>query len=481
MPVKHVPSWRTVHIRRVIRVVVSCVCATAAMVGYVAGDVCDVLPGPLTLQAVPVRHIDTPLQAVSGEPIVASVDTGLPVDSARADAVISALLAAPGVGTDVSVAIADGTGQIVAQRELDTPREPASTLKTLTALAASATLDMGATLDTQTYLVQTGDVPVVIIKGNGDMLLSDGYNDASHVNGRAGLASLAQDTATALRQRGIAAVQVRYDDSLFGSTRAPANIERNNPGNLYYTGVSSMAIDGGRQWNGQRPSNPDVFEEYPTLSTTTAQDAAGVFVQRLRDQGIEVQGDATQETVPANTSPIAQVHSAMLSEILAFALRHSDNTLAEEFGRLTALAAGTDNSPSGAVQAVQAALAKLGISTDGLQMADCSGLSPGSQLTIRTLLDVQHHNVVADGQAAAAEGLSIPGVNGTAQYRITDEAAAGLLRVKTGSLDEVTSMTGNVSRRSGGVLTFAVIVNNPDDYAAAKQAVDTFITELVNL
>ena len=57
----------------------------------------------------------------------------------------------------------------------------------------------------------------------------------------------------------------------------------------------------------------------------------------------------------------------------------------------------------------------------------------------------------------------------------------GLIRVKTGSLGDVTSMTGNVSRLNGGALTFAVIANNPTDFAAAKAAIDTFVAGLPKL
>ena len=70
---------------------------------------------------------------------------------------------------------------------------------------------------------------------------------------------------------------------------------------------------------------------------------------------------------------------------------------------------------------------------------------------------------------------------GTAESRLNDADEAGLIRVKTGSLGDVTSMTGNVSRLNGGALTFAVIVNNPTDFAAAKAAIDTFVAGLPKL
>lgn len=80
---------------------------------------------------------------------------------------------------------------------------------------------------------------------------------------------------------------------------------------------------------------------------------------------------------------------------MAFTMRHSDNSLAEEFGRLLALQVGADNSPAGAVQAVKSVLERKGITTTGLDMRNCSGLTEDSKLTARTLLEVQLRNLAA--------------------------------------------------------------------------------------
>ena len=112
-----------------------------------------------------------------------------------------------------------------------------------------------------------------------------------------------------------------------------------------------------------------------------ARDAALVFQQRLAEQGITVQGFVSQGTVAGASHPLASVRSASLNEIMAFAMRHSDNSLAEEFGRLLALQVGADNSPAGAVQAVKSVLERKGITTTGLDMRNCSGLTEDSKLT----------------------------------------------------------------------------------------------------
>ena len=476
-------EYRHVKRRRYITVALSVALTTVLCVGYVVADIFDKLPGVLTLQEVEHITAKTPGNAIPAATVVGGLDASKTVDAAAAKTLISQFeTAASDFGGEYAIAIADAAGNVIAEHALDKSYTPASTMKTLTAYAAATTLDMGETLDTQTYLEQREDgTSRLVLKGNGDMLLGAGASDSSHINGRAGLGTLAASTAQALRQRGITSVTLVYDDSLFGNDRWPNGIAELDSDHVYYAPTASMAVDGGRNWNGAGPADPDMFSTYPALSTQPARETAQVFAQRLAEQGIAVNSSVEQGTVPEGTSPIAAVHSASLNEIMAFMLRHSDNSLAEEFGRLLALHIGANNSPAGAVQSVEQVLTQRGISTKGLTMLNCSGLSDDSKLTAHTLLDVQQRNLAAGAGAAAAEGLSVVGFVGTAANRLNDADEAGLIRVKTGSLGEVTSMTGNVSRHKGGALSFAVIVNNPDDFEAAKSAIDAFVAALPKL
>lgn len=476
-------EYRHVKRRRYITVALSVALTTVLCVGYVVADIFDKLPGVLTLQEVEHITAKTPGNAIPAATVVGGLDASKTVDAAAAKTLISQFeTAASDFGGEYAIAIADAAGNVIAEHALDKSYTPASTMKTLTAYAAATTLDMGETLDTQTYLEQREDgTSRLVLKGNGDMLLGAGASDSSHINGRAGLGTLAASTAQALRQRGITSVTLVYDDSLFGNDRWPNGIAELDSNHVYYAPTASMAVDGGRNWNGAGPADPDMFSTYPALSTQPAREAAQVFAQRLAEQGIAVNSSVEQGTVPEGTSSIAAVHSASLNEIMAFMLRHSDNSLAEEFGRLLALHLNADNSPAGAVRSVEQVLVQQGVSTEGLIMPNCSGLSEESKLTARTLLEVQQRNLTSGAGAAAAEGLSVVGFVGTAANRLNDADEAGLIRVKTGSLGDVTSMTGNVSRHNGGALSFAVIVNNPDDFEAAKSAIDTFVATLPKL
>lgn len=519
----------------------SAILSLVIMVTYVSLDVCDILPGPLTLR---LQHkstvVSSPLALLSVPSLAKGATYGKPINREQSQKLIDALIADPSISNNTSVVIMDANGSVIASHEANTPREPASTLKTLTAAVASRTLDMGSTLDTQVFLLpksakdseqSSGSKSVsksgsnlrkIVLRGNGDMLLGVGENDWSHVNGRAGLTTLAKRTAAALKLDNIHEVSLSLDDSLFGAKRAPALVYETDTERRFYAETSSMAIDDARQRDLQILGiDADAITDFPLSDPHPALSVGQVFARLLIKQGIEVRNysdktdkkaenstenyldssknsenknksedsqnpeievSETRPLISENSRLLAQVSSAPLNEVMSYMLRLSDNTLAEEFGRLTAIAAHKSNSPKGAVQAVEEGLRKLKISTRGLNMSDCSGLSPKSHVLVTTLAKVQVLNINADsGGAASSEGLSLPGLVGTSRKRLADESAAGLLRVKTGSLSEVSSMSGNVSRKSGGVLTFAVVANQPYDFWGAFVAINKFMAQLPNL
>ncbi len=519
----------------------SAILSLVIMVTYVSLDVCDILPGPLTLRLQHKSTVVSSPRALLSVPSLAKGATyGKPINREQSQKLIDALIADPSISNNTSVVIMDANGSVIASHEANTPREPASTLKTLTAAVASRTLDMGSTLDTQVFLLPKSakdseqssgsksvsksgsDLRKIVLRGNGDMLLGVGENDWSHVNGRAGLTTLAKRTAAALKLDNIHEVSLSLDDSLFGAKRAPALVYETDTERRFYAETSSMAIDDARQRDLQILGiDADAITDFPLSDPHPALSVGQVFARLLIKQGIEVRNysdktdkkaenstensldssknsedenkledsqnpeievSETRPLISENSRLLAQVSSAPLNEVMSYMLRLSDNTLAEEFGRLTAIAAHKSNSPKGAVQAVEEGLRKLKISTRGLNMSDCSGLSPKSHVLVTTLAKVQVLNINADsGGSASSEGLSLPGLVGTSRKRLADESAAGLLRVKTGSLSEVSSMSGNVSRKSGGVLTFAVVANQPYDFWGAFVAINKFMAQLPNL
>lgn len=469
--------------KRALRVIASASITFLIAAGLIYGDITDVTPGILTL--TPQKSYTPPVarHSVASQSQLSNLPQDAHADATQVNQAIAPLLELP---ADVSVSVTNLDGSVIAEHSATVPREPASTTKTLTALAASQVLDLNATLQTQTLLSK--DNTTLLLRGQGDMLLGRGQSDPSHINGRAGLQTLAEQTAKALQLRGISHIALCYDTSLFGSNREPKTIEVNNPEHRYYTNISAFAVDGGRKYEGGIPSNPDGSNGYPILVENAEEDAAQTFADVLTSQGIRIDGDIAEddsgtqvESQHGALTALASVESAPLREIMAFTLRHSDNTLAEELGRLVALAKGYENTPEGASKAVLDTLSENGIDTKGAVLADCSGLSAGTRLTTKLLNQVQLTAVQKAGNASAViTGASIPGLVGTARNRLTDADAAGHLRVKTGSLDQTSAMSG-IAVGDKGALTFAIVVNNPENMTEAIETINAAVSALAEV
>ena len=469
------------RIKRRWRVALATLVAVMLVVGYACMDLTDLVPGPLTLAKT--SHSSVPPAVMVGEPPTLAADKpGSTVDASQVQQLVDAFTSAPGLGNGYSLVIRQADGRVLAQKNADQARQPASTMKTLTAAAAASVLDMSSHLDTEAVLdSSTPSQAMLTLRGHGDMLLGVGKDDPLHVNGRAGLGTLAEETAQALHRQGIDRVSLAYQDTLFGDDQEPEGIAENNPDGIYFQVPVSMAVDEARQGRAEPVAYPDAGVYLPRVENPAGA-AAVSFASSLMEAGIQVDNaQGPDRTDHARGRVLARVHSARLSEVMSLMLRNSDNSLAELFGRLTALALNMPNSPAGAVKAVISTLNKLGVDTAGLKMADCSGLTPGSVLRVGTLADVQQLALADKGLTPLVKGLSVVGLTGTAASRKVDDQADGLIRAKTGTLDQVTSLTGNVIRRSGGVLVFAVVVNDPEDAAAARQAVDTLVGSLDRL
>ncbi|MEE1324234.1 MAG: D-alanyl-D-alanine carboxypeptidase [Bifidobacteriaceae bacterium] len=471
--------WTTISIAAI----AACALCTACFYGDRLGWQHRLSPSTGAVATVP--GAPAPASTVAAKSLVGNAtDRSTPINQSVIDQALKTFESNPSLGTDNSVLIENSDGKTLASLDPMVPRTPASNLKTLTALAIVHTLNMGSTLTTDTYLVsRSGSTGTIVLKGHGDMLLGIGYNDPDHVVGRAGLASLAQETADDLKARKVTSVTLNIDNSLFGSETTPPTMIPGIEAMGDYTPMSSMAINEGKI--GLLGSNPDdIKNAYLPRQTDPAGAVSAVFAQLLAKDGITVspqRGTASDTQMKAETvgNQLGVIHSAPLWEILRLTLQQSDNTLIELLGRLLALKVGAANSTAGATGAVVKIDSRLGIDMNGVHMADCSGLSNGSTATVTALVQVERQ-YYESANADALEGLSVAGFSGTAREHDFAPDIYGLARLKTGTLGNVTAQSGTILPLKGGLLYFSVIVNNPASEAGAERAIDNFVSALAD-
>ncbi len=187
------------------------------------------------------------------------------------------------------------------------------------------------------------------------------------------------------------------------------------------------------------------------------------FQRLLMDRGITVAGEPGTGVAPADAVDLATIQSVPLSELVGEMLINSDNNTAELVLKEIGLAASGDGSRTAGAEAVIATLAEWGIATDGLVVADGSGLAPGNQLNCAALLTVLARTDLGDA-------LPVAGESGTLGDVFTDHPLAGQLTGKTGTLNNppfnidppaVKALAGYVPVDGGGSIEYVLILNGP--------------------
>ena len=424
--------------------------ATLAVGGayYGLADALDLAPGPLSAAepSYAVRPFPTPSPVEAPGPHVTGLAADAPTPSATVLSGYAGTLAddslIPGATTGVSI-IDVATGTELVDHQASAPLTPASSNKVLTAWASLSALGGGHRMETRAVL-SGGTVTLV---GGGDVLLAADAGDPSAVVGHAGLGDLARAAAAELTGQGVTSVSVALDDTMFA-------------GPTWNSGWES----GNEAWVGQiQPIMVDVTAYGSTgYPADPAMEAAQAFSRALSAAGITVTGEVARAAAPAGATKLASVQSAPLADVLSVSIKASDNTMTEVEGRVLAAATGREASFTGATQAVREQLQADGFDVTGLTLVDVCGLAKGDKVPAHLLAQIIARAAGADGGTVGRDlltALPVGALDGTLSDRYVGTSAAGVVRAKTGSLDQTVSLTGTVVTADGRLLAYSVIID----------------------
>ena len=213
---------------------------------------------------------------------------------------------------------------------------------------------------------------------------------------------------------------------------------------------------------------------------------ASVLRNLLLRSGIEVTGEAfdvddVQPPVDARATTVLYTHrSRPLTEIVRPLLKESINLYAEAVMRLNA-ARGVFPTNDAALEGFRLRLAAWGISPEGQQLVDGSGLSRRDVIATETLITVLRHMHDPTGTSPWMQALPVAGVDGSLAGRMKGTPAEANVRAKTGTMSNVRSLAGYVRTRDGERLAFAIIVNNFEGTGAqATAAIDSIAVRLAS-
>ena len=191
----------------------------------------------------------------------------------------------------------------------------------------------------------------------------------------------------------------------------------------------------------------------------------------LAQRGVKVKGRVKAGATPPAAKLLFAAQSETLDVILKRLNKNSSNFIAEML--LKTLGAERHGAPGSfpkGVEAVEDFLeTKVGIRRGTYVMKNGSGLNDANRFSAAQLDRILRH--MAGNFPIAPEYLSslgIAGKDGTLRYRFEGTEAVGRLRAKTGTLENVSALSGYVVSASGERFTFAAMVN---DFAGRTWAV----------
>ncbi|MEX0912184.1 MAG: D-alanyl-D-alanine carboxypeptidase/D-alanyl-D-alanine-endopeptidase [Gemmatimonadota bacterium] len=169
--------------------------------------------------------------------------------------------------------------------------------------------------------------------------------------------------------------------------------------------------------------------------------------------------------------------SPPLSEVITVTNHFSQNLFAEALFKTVGRIALGDGTFAGGALAVQYFLeCEKPLDFSGMRIVDGSGLSPVNRVTTRTtihLLDLMTRTDVWDAfYTSLPEAASPNGGRHSLRSRMGGTAAARNLRAKTGTISNVSGLSGYVHAGNGELLAFSIFVNDIGSTWQAKRAED---------
>lgn len=344
----------------------------------------------------------------------------------------------PGIRVDIEDAT---TGQVLYQRRPAVPAVPASTAKLFTAAAALADLDPAQRLTTR--VVQGTIAGSIVVIGAGDPTLTAAPPKATGDYAGAGHLS---DLAAQLTRRNLPVNRIVIDGSLYSGPDVSPGWAKDDVPSDYASAITAFMTDGGRARPGDVVRS-DIPDEAAANSLAAALDIPDAEISHGR--------------APRNAKVLATVQSAPIGLMVEQMLQTSDNVIAEALARQVAIKEGLPASFLGSAKAVRAVLQRLGIDV-GTGLTDGSGLSAKDHVTAHALAQVLSLAARTPRLAPLLADLPVGAWSGTLQQRYrgpVGKYAAGLVRAKTGTLSNVSTLAGVVHDHDGRLLVFVLMAD----------------------
>jgi D-alanyl-D-alanine carboxypeptidase/D-alanyl-D-alanine-endopeptidase (penicillin-binding protein 4) len=208
--------------------------------------------------------------------------------------------------------------------------------------------------------------------------------------------------------------------------------------------------------------------------------AFGIFKTYWQQSGGTLNGGMRLGPVPADARLLYTHESLTLAEVIRLVNKFSSNVMArhllltiaaEKAGRPATTAAGS--------RAITEFLASRDIRIPDLVLENGSGLSRIERITAQGLADVRLDAWKSPYSPEFQASLPLSAVDGTLRRRFRSPDMEGRLRMKTGSLQDVSALAGYVNAASGKSYVAVIILNHPNAELGAGEAVQAALVNWV--
>lgn len=219
------------------------------------------------------------------------------------------------------------------------------------------------------------------------------------------------------------------------------------------SGIQRIAVQGSPGRNAT--ATVYVNAAKPALFTT------GVFANRLRSGGITIDGVVQERQAPSSARMLAQFRRP-LSEIAGIVNKRSDNYIAEHLFKVVGATCGDHTTTAmRARRTVLDVLDTLGVQRQGCAFNDGSGLSRRNIVSASTQVQLLRKIHAQSWGREYRSTLAIAAYDGTIRGRMHGTPAANNVTAKTGTLRNVSSLSGYVTTADGELLAFSFMSNGP--------------------
>jgi D-alanyl-D-alanine carboxypeptidase/D-alanyl-D-alanine-endopeptidase (penicillin-binding protein 4) len=337
-------------------------------------------------------------------------------------------------------------GQTVFRWRPGAARILASNTKLFTTAAALARFGTEGTLGTEVLGIGSPDVEGVwrgnlYLRGGGDPT----FGSRSFTRRAYGAGATVEGLARELEAAGIDRVTGRIvgDESAFDPLRGGP--DSGYAMSVWVGPLSALSFNRGLGDERGRSFqvNPPVF-------------AAARLEGALEARGIRVGAAPRAGVTPGGADVLASVESPPMAEVARMTNKPSDNFFAEMLLKGMARQANGRGTTAGGARLVVDFARELGAP---IRMVDGSGLSRGNRAAPRRVVRFLAAMQRRDEFDAWYASLPIAGRDGTLAGRMRSGAARGRCRAKTGTLSNVSALSGYCEARSGDLYAFSILMN----------------------